>query len=73
MAPTAAQSQFPADEQNTAEHVDLITTVYATVDIVRKLHDAVDAEDPGTADILDDHIDRLEKLALLIKSVSREA
>jgi starvation-inducible DNA-binding protein len=62
-------SQFPADEHDTAEIVDLITTwIYATVDCIRKLRDAVDAEDPTTADILHDHMDRLEKLALLIKS-----
>jgi starvation-inducible DNA-binding protein len=32
------------------------------------VHDAVDAEDPSTADILHQLIDGLEKLAWLIKS-----
>src|SRR5277367_2142246 len=45
----ATTSQFPAYEQNTAEVVDLITTrVYATVDTLRDVRDAVDAEDPST-------------------------
>ena len=61
--------QFPACEHSTHEVVDLITArVYATVDTMRTVHDAVDAEDPGTADILHQLIDGLEKLAWLIKS-----
>ena len=53
--------------------VDLITTrVYAAVDTMRTVHDAVDAEDPSTADILHQLIDGLEKLAWLIKSENRK-
>ena len=56
-----------------AEVVDLITTrTYATVETLRTVHDAVDAEDPTTADILHDQIDGLEKLAWLIKSENRK-
>jgi starvation-inducible DNA-binding protein len=52
--------------------VDRITTrIYATVDTIRTVHDAVDAEDPSTADILHQQIDGLEKLAWLIKSENR--
>jgi starvation-inducible DNA-binding protein len=69
VATTTSLPQFPADELNTAEVVDLIATrTYATVDTLRTVHDAVDAEDPSTADILHDQIDGLEKLAWLIKS-----
>ncbi len=65
--------QFPAYEHSTAEVVDLITArVYATVDTMRTVHDAVDAEDPSTADILHQLIDGLEKLAWLIKSENRK-
>ncbi len=65
--------QFPAYEHSTAEVVDLITArVYATVDTMRSVHDAVDAEDPSTADILHQLIDGLEKLAWLIKSENRK-
>jgi starvation-inducible DNA-binding protein len=65
--------QFPAHERNTAEVVDLITgRAYAAVDTLRTVHDAVDAEDPSTADILHQLIDGLEKLAWLIKSENRK-
>ena len=61
--------QFPPYEHNTAEVVDLISTrIYAAVDTLRGVHDAVDAEDPTTADILHQLIDGLEKLAWLISS-----
>jgi starvation-inducible DNA-binding protein len=61
--------QFPAGEQNTTDVVDLITTrVYAAVDTVRSVHDAVDDEDPTTADLLHTIIDSLEKLAWMIKA-----
>ena len=53
--------------------VDFITArIYATVDTLRAVHDAVDAEDPSTADILHSLIDGLEKLAWLIKSENRK-
>jgi starvation-inducible DNA-binding protein len=65
--------QFPPYERNTTEVVDLITgRIYASVDTIRTAHDAVDAEDPSTADILHQLIDELEKLAWLIKSENRK-
>lgn len=65
--------QFPAYEHGTTEVVDLITgRIYAAVDTIRAVHDAVDAEDPSTADILHQLIDGLEKLAWLIKSENRK-
>jgi starvation-inducible DNA-binding protein len=65
--------QFPPYEHSTDEVVDLITDrIYATVDTLRNVHDAVDAEDPSTADILHQLIDGLEKLAWLIKSENRK-
>ncbi len=61
--------EFPAYERSTGEVVDLITTrIYATVGTLRGVHDAVDAQDPTTADILHQLIEGLEKLAWLIKS-----
>jgi starvation-inducible DNA-binding protein len=73
VAATTGLPQFPAYEQNTADVVDLITTrVYATVDTLREVHDAVDAEDPSTADLLHQIIDSLEKLAWMIKSENRK-
>lgn len=65
--------QFPPYEHSTDEVVDLITDrIYAAVDTLRNVHDAVDAEDPSTADILHQLIDGLEKLAWLIKSENRK-
>lgn len=65
--------QFPPYEHGTAEVVDLISTrIYATVDTLRGVHDAVDAEDPTTADILHQLIDGLEKLGWLISSENRK-
>ena len=60
---------FPAYEHSTTEVVDLITArTYAAVDTMRAVHDAVDAEDPTTADLLHQLIDGLEKQAWLIKA-----
>lgn len=65
--------EFPGYEHSTGEVVDLITTrIYAAVGTMRQVHDAVDAEDPSTADILHQLIDGLEKLAWLIKSENRK-
>ncbi|GAB5898842.1 MULTISPECIES: Dps family protein [Mycolicibacterium] len=65
--------QFPAYEHSTTDVVDLIVTrIYAVVDTMRQVHDAVDAEDPTTADILHQLIDGLEKLAWLVKSENRK-
>jgi starvation-inducible DNA-binding protein len=73
VAVTTSLPPIPADEHNTGAVVDLITTrIYATVDTLRAVHDAVDAEDPSTADILHHEIDGLEKLAWLIKSENRK-
>ena len=64
---------FPGYERSTGEVVDLVTArIYAVVDTMRRVHDAVDAEDPSTADILHQLIDGLEKLAWLIKSENRK-
>ena len=73
VAETTSLPQFPADEQSTSDVVDLITArVYAAADTVRAVHDAVDVEDPSTADLLHEIIDALEKLAWMIKSENRK-
>ncbi len=73
VAATTTLPQVPPFEQNTGEVVDLINTrIQAAVDTMRAIHDAVDAEDPSTADILHQLIDGLEKLAWLIKSENRK-
>lgn len=73
VAASTTLPQFPAFEHSTGEVVELIATrTYAAVDTIRTVHDAVDAEDPSTADILHQLIDGLEKLAWLIKSENRK-
>ncbi|MGZ5392921.1 MAG: Dps family protein [Mycobacterium sp.] len=73
VASSTTLPQFPEYEHSTDEVVGLITgRIYATVDTLRTVHDAVDAEDPSTADILHQLIDGLEKLAWLIKSENRK-
>jgi starvation-inducible DNA-binding protein len=73
VAATTSLPEFPAYERSTTEVVDLITVrIQAAVDTMRAVHDAVDAADPSTADILHQLIDGLEKLAWLIKSENRK-
>lgn len=73
VAATTTLPEFPAYERSSGEVVDLITVrINGTVDTMRGVHDAVDAEDPSTADILHQLIDRLEKLAWMIKSENRK-
>ncbi|MGA5466318.1 Dps family protein [Mycobacterium sp. NPDC050041] len=73
VAATTTLPEFPAYEHSTADVVDFVTArIYATVDTLRSVHDAVDAEDPSTADMLHGLIDGLEKLAWLIKSENRK-
>jgi starvation-inducible DNA-binding protein len=70
---TTSLPMFPAGEQNTADVVDLITArIYAAVDTARSVHDAVDDEDPTTADLLHAIIDSLEKHAWMIKAENRK-
>ncbi|MEU2032474.1 Dps family protein [Nocardia amamiensis] len=73
IATTTSLPAFPAQELNSADVVDLITTrTYAAIETIRDVHDAVDAEDPSTADLLHQVIDSLEKLAWMIKSENRK-
>lgn len=73
VAATTSLPEFPAYEHSTGDVVGLMTArIYATVDTMRTVHDAVDAEDPTTADILHQLIDGLEKLAWLLRSENRK-
>jgi starvation-inducible DNA-binding protein len=64
---------FPAAEQNTTETVDLIAIrIYAAVSTIRTVHDAVDAVDPSTSDLLHEIIDSLEKQAWMLRSENRK-
>lgn len=73
VAASTTLPHFPPYERSTADVVDLITVrVHAAVNTLRAVHDAVDEEDPTTADILHQLIDGLEKLAWLIASENRK-
>ncbi|MUM19326.1 DNA starvation/stationary phase protection protein [Mycobacterium sp. CBMA271] len=70
---TTTLPEFPAYEHSTGDVVDLVTTrIHTAVNTIRGVHDAVDDEDPTTADILHQLIDGLEKLAWLIASENRK-
>ncbi|MDY7542377.1 MULTISPECIES: DNA starvation/stationary phase protection protein [unclassified Cryobacterium] len=64
--------KFPAGEVDTAETVVMITErLDATVKNIRKVHDAVDDEDPTSADILHGFIEKLEQYAWMVSAENR--
>jgi starvation-inducible DNA-binding protein len=74
VAATTSLPLFPAGEQNTTVVVDLVTAALsAAVGTIRRVHDAVDAEDPSTADLLHAIIGGLEKQAWMLRSENRGA
>lgn len=63
---------FPEGEVSTTQTVDLITERLDTViQTVRDVHDAVDAEDPTTADILHVVLEKLEQFAWMVSAENR--
>ena len=64
--------KFPAGEVDTADAVGLITErLDATVDNIRAVHDAIDEEDPTSADILHGIIEKLEQYAWMVSAENR--
>jgi starvation-inducible DNA-binding protein len=64
--------EFPGGEVVTIDTADLVTgRLEATVATCRRVHDAVDEEDPTSADLLHDIIQRLEQLAWMISAEHR--
>ncbi|CPU66293.1 Ferritin%2C Dps family protein [Mycobacteroides abscessus] len=51
----------------------VVERIAQTVEVVRAVHDDVDAEDPTSADILHEIIADLEKQAWFLSSENREA
>ena len=63
---------FPAGEVDTGSTVVLVTDRLAvTVDNIRAVHDAVDAEDPTSADILHGIIEKLEQFVWMVSAENR--
>jgi starvation-inducible DNA-binding protein len=69
---TTSLPPFPAGEVDTGETVDLITArLDAAVATMRSVHDEVDEEDPTTADILHQIIERLEQFSWMVSAENR--
>lgn len=72
VASTTALPQFPAGEVSTDETIDLVTERLETVvKTMRDVHDAVDEEDPTSADVLHAVIERLEQFAWMVSAENR--
>lgn len=72
VASTTSLPPFPAGEVSTEETVDLVTErLDAAVKTMRDVHDAVDEEDPTSADVLHAIIERLEQFAWMVSAENR--
>jgi starvation-inducible DNA-binding protein len=72
VAATTLLPGFPNGEIATADCVDLITArLDTTVSRIRKVHDAVDREDPTSSDLLHAIIARLEQLSWMVGAENR--
>lgn len=69
---TTSLPTMPAGELATTEVIDLITErIEAVVATCRDVHDAVDEEDPTSADILHQILETLEKFAWMVSAENR--
>ncbi|WP_336722577.1 DNA starvation/stationary phase protection protein [Cellulosimicrobium cellulans] len=74
VATTTDLSPYPAGLVSVGDTVDaIVERIAQTVEVVREVHDGVDAEDPTSADILHEIIADLEKQAWFLSSENREA
>ena len=74
VAATTTLPEYPGGEIDTADMIDLITVrLEATVGRMRDVHDAVDDEDPTSADILHAIIAKLEQYAWMVSAENRKA
>ncbi len=72
VADTTTLPEFPHGEISTTETVDLVTErLEATIGTCRDVHDAVDEEDPTSADLLHAIIERLEQFAWMVSAENR--
>jgi len=73
VAATTTLPEYPQGEIDTSETVDLITVrLENTVGTMREVHDAVDEEDPTSADILHAIIEKLEQYAWMVSAENRK-
>ena len=74
VAATTTLPEFPAGEVDTKEAVDLVTVrLESAVGTMREVHDAVDEEDPTSADLLHAIITILEQHAWMVSAENRTA
>jgi starvation-inducible DNA-binding protein len=72
VAASTSLPEFPGGEILTSDCIDLITIrLDTTVARIRKVHDAVDEEDPTSADLLHAIITRLEQLSWMVGAENR--
>ncbi|MBA8817255.1 starvation-inducible DNA-binding protein [Microbacterium halimionae] len=72
VAETTTLPEFPQGEVDTAEVIDLITErIDDVTSTIREVHDAVDEEDPTTADVLHGVLERLEQLSWMVSAENR--
>ncbi|HEY4268538.1 MAG TPA: DNA starvation/stationary phase protection protein [Galbitalea sp.] len=72
VAATTSLPEYPNGEVLTTETIDLITVrLDTTVSRIRGVHDAVDEEDPTSADLLHQIIQRLEQLSWMVGAENR--
>jgi starvation-inducible DNA-binding protein len=72
VAATTSLPEFPNGEIFTADTIDLMTSRLDTVVArIRTVHDGVDAEDPTSADLLHQVIQRLEQLSWMVGAENR--
>ncbi|WP_447590233.1 Dps family protein [Microbacterium lacticum] len=73
VAESTTLPEFPQGEIATTEVIDLITArLEDTVATCRGVHDEVDEEDPTSADILHEIIEKLEQYAWMMSAENRE-
>ncbi|RZI92736.1 MAG: DNA starvation/stationary phase protection protein [Microbacterium sp.] len=69
---TTSLPEFPQGEIATTEVIDLVTVrLEDTVSTCREVHDAVDEEDPTSADLLHAIIEKLEQFAWMMSAENR--
>jgi starvation-inducible DNA-binding protein len=69
---TTTLPEFPQGEIDTAEVIDLVTErLEAAIGTCRDVHDAVDEEDPTSADILHAILESLEQFAWMVSAENR--
>lgn len=72
VAETTTLPEFPQGEVLTTEVIDLITErLDATAGTCRDVHDAVDEEDPTSADILHAILEQIEQYAWMVSAENR--